>query len=76
MGQTPMEWGIECEMNGTPKKQEGSFGAVYLLWYQIKERHKGKTRDMGEVDAWDAVQFSVRFNDRKLLILGERVKGY
>jgi hypothetical protein len=76
MGKTPMEWGIECEMNGIPKKQEGSFGAVYLLWYQIKERHKGKTRDMGEVDAWDAVQFSVRFNDRKLLILGERVKSY
>lgn len=76
MGQTPMIWGIECEMNGTLKKQEGSFGAIYLLWYQIKEKHKGKTWESGEVGAWDAVQFSVRFNDRKLLILGERVKGY
>ncbi len=76
MGQTPMDWGIECEMNGTPKKQEGSFGAVYILWYQLKEKHKGKTRDMGEIGAWDAVQFSVRFNDRKLSILGERTKSY
>ena len=76
MGQTPMVWGIECEMDGTPKKQESSFGAVYLLWYQIKEKHKGKTWESGVIDSWDAVQFSIHFNEKKMYILGERIKNY
>ena len=76
MGKTPMVWGIECVIDGTPKKQESTFGAVYLLWYQIKEKNKGKSWESGVVDAWDAVQFSIHFDEKKMYILGERIKNY
>lgn len=76
MSQTKMVWGIECDEKGIAKKNETQFGAVYLLWYQIKEKHKGKTWEQGEVDAWDAVQFSIHFDTKEIYILGERIKGY
>jgi hypothetical protein len=76
-----MEWGIECETDGTPKKNESPNGAVYRLWYKIKEpmvfvNYKGVKSYSGEVDKWDIVQFSIHFNDRKMYILGERLKTY
>lgn len=76
MGQTPMVWGIECTADGTPMKQESDFGAIYILWYQITEKHKGKTWESGTVGEWDAVQFSIHFKEKEIYILGERVKSY
>jgi len=77
-----MEWGFECEMDGTPKKNESPYGAVYRLWYKIKEQlafvnsYNGKTTLSGDIDKWDIVQFSIHFDEKKMYILGERVKTY
>lgn len=77
-----MEWGFECEMDGTPKKNESPYGAVYRLWYKIKEQlafvnsSNGKTTLSGDIDKWDIVQFSIHFDEKKMYILGERVKTY
>jgi len=74
MSQTPMEWGMECTADGTPKKNATDFGAVYLLWYQLKAKHKGSSWESGEVGKWDAVQFSIHNDTGKMYILGEREK--
>lgn len=77
-----MEWGFECEMDGTPKKNESHYGAVYRLWYKIKEQlvfvnsYNGKTTLSGDIDKWDIVQFSIHFDEKKMYILGERIKTY
>lgn len=76
MSQTPMVWGIECEMDGTPKKVNASWGFMYNLWYQIKAKHKGASWESGEIDAWDVVSFSVHEDEHKIYILGERIKTY
>ena len=75
MSKTRMIWGIECNMDGTPKKIATSWGFAYNLWYQIKEKHKGKTWESGEIDVWDIVQFSVHTDEKYLSILGERNKS-
>ena len=75
-------WGIECEKDGNPKKNESPYGAIYRLWYQIKEKFifrntvTGKVRESGEIDEWDIVEFSVNFGKKQLAILGDRVKKY
>jgi phage protein U len=76
MSPTRMVWGFECEMDGTPKKNETPWGAVYRLWYQIKEKNKGASWESGVVDAWDIVQFSIHFDEHLMYILGERTKSY
>lgn len=76
MSRTPMAWGIECEMDGTPKKIVAPWGFMYNLWYQIKEKHKGASWESGEIDAWDVVSFSVHTDENKIYILGERIKTY
>lgn len=65
MPEKAMEWGIECEMDGTPKKNESPYGAVYRLWCTIKPNN-----------GWDIVQFSIHFDEKKMYILGERIKSY
>ena len=76
MSQTPMVWGIECDAKGVPKGLKTDWGFVYRFWYQIKEKHRGKTWESGEIDEWDIVQFSVHTDEKKIYILGERIKGY
>ena len=76
MSQTKMVWGIECEIDGTPKKIDAPWGFMYNLWYQIKEKHKGKSWESGEIDAWDVVSFSVHTDENKIYILGERIKSF
>jgi len=76
MSQTKMVWGIECDAKGVPKELKAAFGPVYRLWYQIKEKHKGKTWESGVVDEWDIIQLSIHTNERKIYILGERIKTY
>lgn len=81
MSKTPMNWGIECDEKGVPKKVEGPGGARYLLWYQITEKnvgttYTGSTWESGEIGKWDAVNLSVSFSEKKIYIMGERIKGY
>ncbi|TDE28741.1 hypothetical protein E0I61_10115 [Flavobacterium ranwuense] len=76
MSRTPMVWGIECDMDGTPKKIKADWGFMYNLWYQIKAKHKGASWESGEIDAWDVVSFSVHTDENKIYILGERIKTY
>ncbi|MBA4320100.1 MAG: hypothetical protein C0412_17005, partial [Flavobacterium sp.] len=76
MSRTPMVWGIECEMDGTPKKVKAAWGFMYNLWYQIKAKHKGASWESGEIDAWDVVSFSVHTDENTIYILGERIKTY
>jgi hypothetical protein len=76
MSPTPMVWGIECEMNGTPKKIKTDWGFMYRLWYQIKAKHQGSSWESGEIDAWDVVSFSVHTDESKIYILGERIKSF
>jgi hypothetical protein len=76
MSKTKMVWGIECDKDGTPKKLKTDWGFMYNLWYQIKEKHKGKSWESGEIDAWDIVQFSVHTDEKYISILGERNKTY
>ena len=76
MSRTPMVWGIECEIDGTPKKIKAAWGFMYNLWYQIKAKHKGASWESGEIDAWDVVSFSVHEDENKIYILGERIKAY
>jgi hypothetical protein len=76
MSRTPMVWGIECEIDGTPKKTKADWGFRYNLWYQIKAKHQGASWESGEIDAWDVVSFSVHTDESKIYILGERIKAY
>ena len=76
MSRTPMVWGIECEINGTPKKIKTDWGFMYNLWYQIKAKHQGASWESGEIDAWDVVSFSVHTDESKIYILGERIKSF
>ncbi len=76
MSQTKMVWGVECDAKGVPKEQKVSWGSAYRLWYQIKEKHKGKTWETGVIDEWDIIQLSVHTDEKKIYILGERVKTY
>ena len=76
MSRTPMVWGIECNMDGTPKKIKADWGFMYNLWYQIKAKHKGPSWESGEIDAWDVVSFSVHTDENKIYILGERIKSF
>jgi hypothetical protein len=76
MSRTPMVWGIECEIDGTPKKVKADWGYMFTIWYQIKEKHKGNGWESGEIDAWDAASFSVHEDTRSIYILGERIKNY
>lgn len=76
MSRTPMVWGIECEMDGTPKKIKTDWGFMYNLWYQIKAKHQGASWESGEIDAWDVVSFSVHTDESKIYILGERIKSF
>ena len=76
MSQTPMVWGIECDSKGNPKELKVSWGSAYRLWYQIKEKHKGKSWEQGTIDEWDIVQLSVHTDEKKIYILGERIKTY
>jgi hypothetical protein len=78
-----MNWGIECEKDGSPKKNESPSGAVYRLWYQIQERFvlinsvTGKViRESGVIGSWDIVEFSINFNLNRFAILGDRVKNF
>lgn len=73
---TPMVWGVECDEKGVPKEIKVSWGSAYRLWYQIKERHKVNGREMGVIDEWDIIQLSVHTDERKIYILGERIKTY
>ena len=78
----PIVWGIECEKDGTPKKNETPYGAMYRLWYQIKAKFivtdnwNRKIRESGEIDAWDIVDFGINFSKKIIVILGSRVKNY
>ncbi|MDP2687991.1 MAG: hypothetical protein Q8O62_12265 [Aequorivita sp.] len=71
-----MIWGIECNEDGTPKKIETQYGAVYILWYMKKEKLIFNGKPEGTVDEWDAVQLSINFDKKKIYILGERSKAY
>lgn len=74
MQPTKMVWGIESDAQGKAKKVEGPAGAKYRLWYQIKEKNKGKGWESGVVDSWDVVEIAISFTNKKAYILGERVK--
>jgi len=76
MSATRMIWGIECDASGKAKVQEAAWGGIYRLWYQLKEKHKGKTWESGVVGKWDIIQFSVHTDTRKMYVLGERIKTY
>lgn len=76
MSQTKMVWGIECDAKGAPKELKTDWGFAYRLWYQIKEKHKGKSWESGVIDEWDIVQFSIHTDENNIYILGERIKSY
>lgn len=71
-----MIWGIECDENGTPKKNTSDYGEVYRLWYMLKEKLIFNGQPEGSVDKWDIVQLSIRYDPKKIYILGERSKPY
>lgn len=63
MPQKEMKWGIESDAKGVPKQLKVVWGSVYRLWYQVG-------------DVWDIIQLSVHTDERKIYILGERIKTY
>lgn len=71
-----MIWGVECNEDGSHKKIETDYGAVYLLWYMMKEQLIFNGKPEGKVDVWDAVQLSIKFKEGKIYILGERSKAF
>jgi hypothetical protein len=71
-----MIWGVECNKDGSPKKIETDYGAVYILWYMKKEQLIFNGKPEGKVDVWDAVQLSIKFKEGKIYILGERSKTF
>jgi len=66
-----MVWGIECDVNGTPKFIKGFNSAAYTLWYQ----HTTTSEDDTD-NSWKAVPFSIHFNTSKMYIQGERMRDY
>lgn len=63
MPQNEMKWGIECDSKGVPKELKVVWGSVYRLWYQV-------------AGVWDIIQLSVHTDEKKIYILGERIKTY
>ncbi len=61
--ETKMIWGVECDAEGVPKELKVVWGSVYRLWYQV-------------AGVWDIIQLSVHTDERKIYILGERIKTY
>lgn len=64
MPQTPMVWGVECDSKGVAKELKVVWGSVYRLWYKAKDKE------------WDIIQLSVHTDEKKIYILGERIKTY
>ena len=62
--QKDMIWGIESDSKGVPKELKVVWGSVYRLWYKTKDAE------------WDIIQLSVHTDERKIYILGERIKTY
>ena len=69
LSKTTMVWGIECSGNGEPKFLEGFDSAAYKLWYQ-------NTSASADDESWNAVEFSIHFEKKKMYIMGERIKAY
>lgn len=63
MPESNMVWGVECDSEGVPKELKVVWGSVYRLWYQV-------------AGVWDIIQLSVHTDERKIYILGERIKTY
>ena len=62
--QTNMIWGIESDSQGVANELKVVWGSVYRLWYKTKNKE------------WDIIQLSVHTDEKKIYILGERVKTY
>ena len=62
--QRDMIWGIESDSKGVSKELKVVWGSVYRLWYKTKDKE------------WDIIQLSVHTDEKKISILGERVKTY
>lgn len=60
----PITWWIQSDADGTPKTQKGEIGQVHTL---ITQDANGK---------FDMDQFTIRFDTREMIILGERFKKY
>lgn len=68
-----VNWGIECDETGTPKKKKGFDNAAYTLWYQYTS---GSDLDTEDYTIWKPVGFTIHFNSQKMFIQGERSKSY
>ncbi len=64
MPQSKMIWGVECDSKGIPKELKVVWGSVYRLWYKANDAE------------WDIIQLSIHTDEKKIYILGERVKTY
>lgn len=60
-----ISWGIECLSDGIPVFKEGFNSASYSLYYKTNENEE-----------WILIQFSIHYNNKKMFIMGERVKDY
>lgn len=62
-----ISWGIESNDKGYPKYKEGFNSAAYTLWYKNNDDSN---------DNWNATQFSIHYDKKKIFIAGERSKEY
>ncbi|KFF05433.1 hypothetical protein [Flavobacterium reichenbachii] len=60
-----INWGIECNWEGTLASKEGFNSASYTFWYRTNDS-----------DEWNYSQFSIHFAKKKMFLMGERVKMY
>jgi hypothetical protein len=74
---TRIEWGVEADATGAPKKVDAPGGAVFRLYYQDLEQTRLKSgATIGTAGEWDVVELWVSPKERQIYILRERVKAY
>ncbi|MEO8240455.1 MAG: hypothetical protein ABI576_20290, partial [Flavobacterium sp.] len=65
MTKKKINWGIECNWEGTAILKEGFNSASYTFWYRTEDS-----------DEWMYSQFSIHFAKKKMFLMGERIKFY
>lgn len=65
MTKKKINWGIECNWEGTAILKEGYNSASYTFWYRTEDS-----------DEWMYSQFSIHFVKKKMFLMGERIKIY
>ncbi len=75
-----IKWWVECDKDGVVKVQKGVLGQVHRLIIQYLEPQyiviSGVRKIQYEANEYDMFDMTIRYDQKKIYILGERVKPF